>query len=149
MLSFCHIFNRSKDMGENVCKSAFFGFFGYFRPLNVIFRDSPTELPLILKLIKFWMRHKASFIISSIVQKIWTKTSEKKAFIWAILGSFGPKMQSFRDHQVTTLFEDYQILSFRNAISFLIKQRTVWKIKNKMLFLLISTYKKHVLCMKL
>ena len=54
-----------------------------------------------------------------------TNIRKKNASIWAFLGSFGPKMQSFRDHQVTTLFEDYQILSFRNAISFLIKQRTV------------------------
>ena len=145
LLSFCHIFNRSKDMGENVLKqrifrlfrlflafkrnfsrqpyrvtihfkayqilnvvygflfvissivqkiwttkthvnSAFFGFFIYFRPLNVIFRDSPTELPLILKLIKFQMQHMASFL---------------------------SYLQSFRR------YGQRQILSFKNAISFL------------------------------
>ena len=39
-------------MGENVRELRVFRL---FRPLNVIFRDNPTELPLILKLIKFQM----------------------------------------------------------------------------------------------
>ena len=51
-----------KIWAKTYVNCAFFGFFGYFRPLNVIFRENPTELPLILKLIKFQMQHMASFL---------------------------------------------------------------------------------------
>ena len=49
-------------MGENVRKLRVFRLFRLFRPLNLIFRDNPTELPLILKLIKFQMQYMASFL---------------------------------------------------------------------------------------
>ena len=56
-VAYCFLFvifsTVQKIWAKTYVNSAFFGFFGYFRPLNVIFRDSPTELPLILKLIKF------------------------------------------------------------------------------------------------
>ena len=50
-------------MRENVRKLRVFRLFRLFRPLNVIFQDNPTELPLILKLIKYKIQHMA-FIFS-------------------------------------------------------------------------------------